>query len=61
MAKTRIPEPKNDIFASIFYFVSNNGFTKVMFPEAWNKEEERATIIEMEKKHLKLTKSRGER
>jgi hypothetical protein len=55
-----MPQDENDIFARFFYFVSRNGYTKVTYPEAWDKKEQRETIIEMEKKHQAAHKhSRG--
>ena len=39
-----------DIFTHMFYFVSDNGWTKVSYPESWNKEKERKAIIKSENK-----------
>ena len=53
MKKQTKEEQADAIFARFFYFFSNNGYTNVMYPESWDKKEERRKINEQEEKKQK--------
>ena len=44
---------EQDAFEKIFYFFSENGYTRQLYPDSWDKSKERKAIILLEKNQEK--------